>query len=91
MRKMAEEAKKNKKTLIGSVLSGGKMAKTVIVSIERLTKHPFYGKYVKRRVKYPVHDEKSECGIGDKVKIVETRPLSKTKRWRVEEILEKAK
>jgi len=65
--------------------------KTVVVSVERLTKHPLYGKYMKRRVKYSAHDEKNECGLGDRVVIVETRPLSKTKRWRVEEVLEKAK
>lgn len=86
-----EETRTQKKTLVGNVLSSGKMAKTVVVSIERLTKHPFYGKYVKRRVKYKAHDEKSECNAGDKVLIVETRPFSSTKRWRVKEILEKAK
>lgn len=85
------EAIKKRKSLIGSVLSGGKMNKTVVVAIERLAKHAFYGKYVKRRVKYMAHDEKNECGAGDKVMIVETRPLSKSKRWRVQEILEKAK
>lgn len=85
------EAKKQKKTLVGSVLSGGKTAKTVIVSIERLAKHPFYGKYVKRRVKYMAHDEKNECAAGDKVMIVEARPMSRLKRWRVKEILEKAR
>ena len=85
------EARTNRKTLIGSVLSGGKMGKTIIVSIEELRKHPFYGKYVKRRVKYMAHDEKNECAAGDKVMIVETRPVSKLKRWRVKEILEKAK
>ncbi|MBI1911258.1 MAG: 30S ribosomal protein S17 [Deltaproteobacteria bacterium] len=85
------EAKTVRKTLIGNVLSGGKMTKTVVVAIERLAKDPFYGKYVKRRVKYMAHDEKSECNTGDKVVIVETRPVSKTKRWRVKEILEKAK
>ncbi|MBI5454248.1 MAG: 30S ribosomal protein S17 [Deltaproteobacteria bacterium] len=85
------EARIERKTLIGNVLSGGKMNQTVVVSIERLSKHPFYGKYVKRRVKYKAHDEKNECAAGDKVLIVETRPLSKTKRWRVKEILEKAK
>lgn len=88
---MAEAAKThNKKTLIGNVLRD-KMDKTVVVSIDSLTKHPFYGKYVKRRVKYTVHDEKNECSVGDKVMIIETRPLSKLKRWRVKEILEKAK
>ncbi len=85
------EAKSQKKTLVGNVLSSGKMDKTVVVSIERLTKHPFYGKYIKKRVKYPAHDDGNKCGVGDKVMIVETRPLSKTKRWRVTEILEKAK
>ncbi|MBI5827196.1 MAG: 30S ribosomal protein S17 [Deltaproteobacteria bacterium] len=86
-----EETRTQKKTLVGNVLSSGKMAKTIVVSIERLTKHPFYGKYVKRRVKYKAHDEKNECKAGDKVMIVETRPISSTKRWRVKEILEKAK
>ena len=85
------EARTERKTLIGSVLSGGKMNQTIVVAIERLTKHPFYGKYVKRRVKYKAHDEKNECAAGDKVLIVETRPISKTKRWSVKEILEKAK
>ena len=87
---MAEE-KSQKKTLIGSVLSSGKMDKTIVVSIESLTKHPFYGKYIKKRVKYPAHDDQNKCGVGDKVSIIESRPLSKTKRWRVKEILEKAK
>lgn len=89
---MAEEqVVSGRKTLVGSVLSGGKMQKTITVSIERITKHPFYGKYVKRRVKFAAHDEKNECKTGDKVLIVETRPLSKTKRWRVQQILEKAR
>ncbi len=85
------EAKINKKTLVGNVLSAGKMDKTVVVSIERLTKHPFYGKYVKRRVRYMAHDVNNECSAGDKVMIVESPPMSKMKRWRVKEILEKAK
>ena len=80
----------SRKRLLGSVV-GAKMDKTVVVAVERITKHPFYGKYIKRRVKYAAHDEKNQCGPGDKVLIVETRPLSKTKRWRVKEILEKAK
>jgi small subunit ribosomal protein S17 len=67
------------------------MDKTVVVAVESLTKHPLYGKYVKKRVKYMVHDEKNECGAGDKVLISETRPVSKLKRWRVKEIMEKAK
>lgn len=77
------------KTRIGTVV-GNKMNKTVIVSIESLVKDPLYGKYVKKQVKYMAHDEKAECKEGDKVKIVETRPLSKLKRWRINQILEKA-
>ncbi len=84
------EAKRKRKTLVGSVLSD-RMDKTVVVSIERLVKHPLYGKYIKRRVKYMAHDEKNECGVGDRVLIEETRPLSRRKRWRVSQILEKAK
>ncbi len=84
------ETRRPRKMLIGSIV-GNKMDKTVVVSVERLIKHPVYGKYVKRRVKYVAHDEKNECGAGDKVAMIETRPLSKTKRWRVKEILEKAK
>lgn len=79
-----------RKVLIGNVLKD-KMDKTVVVAVDRFTKHPLYGKYMKTRVKYNAHDEKNECGAGDRVRIVETRPLSKTKRWRVKEILEKAK
>jgi small subunit ribosomal protein S17 len=84
------ETRRPRKTLIGSIV-GNKMDKTVVVSVERLTKHSVYGKYIKRRVKYVAHDEKNECGAGDKVALIETRPLSKMKRWRVKEILEKAK
>lgn len=91
MAEVQTKVKTSRKSLIGNVISGGKMQKTVLVGIERLTKHPFYGKYVKKRVKYAAHDEKSECKAGDKVVIVETRPLSKTKRWRIQEILERAK
>ena len=87
---MTEARTDNRKTLTGSVVRRGKSGKTVVVSIERLTKHPFYGKYVKKRVRYAVHDEKGECKAGDKVSIVETRPISKTKRWRVIEVVEKA-
>jgi small subunit ribosomal protein S17 len=80
----------SQKTLTGSVL-GDKMDKTVVVGVERMKKHRRYGKYIKTRVKFKAHDEKNECGVGDKVMIVETRPQSKTKRWRVQQILEKAK
>lgn len=84
------ESRGRKRTLVGSVLSD-KMDKTVIVSTERLKKHPLYGKYIKRRVKYMVHDEKGLAAPGDKVLIVESRPISKLKMWRVKEVLEKAK
>ncbi len=73
------------------VVSSDKMDKTVTVSIEWKEKHPIYGKFVRKTKKYHAHDEKNECQIGDTVRIMETRPLSKTKRWRVVEIVEKAK
>ncbi len=79
-----------RKQFIGIVVSD-KMDKTVVVMVERLVKHPLYGKYIKRRKKYMAHDEHNECKIGDKVLIEETRPLSRRKRWRVKQILEKAK
>ncbi len=68
-----------------------KMDKTIIVAVERKVKHPIYGKFVKKTTKFHAHDEKNECSIGDMVRIMETRPLSKTKRWRLVEIVEKAK
>ena len=79
-----------RKTRVGMVVSD-KMDKTVVVAIEDNVKHPVYGKIIKHTLKVHAHDEANECGIGDKVKIMETRPLSKTKRWRVVEIIEKAK
>jgi len=79
-----------RKEFIGTVVSD-KMDKTVVVMVETLVKHPLYGKYVKRRKKYMAHDENNECRVGDKVLIEETRPLSKRKRWRVKQILERAK
>ncbi len=77
------------KVRIGIVTSN-KMDKTVVVRVERRVKHPLYGKYVTRHVKYKAHDETNSCQIGDKVRIVETRPLSKDKRWRVQATLAKA-
>jgi small subunit ribosomal protein S17 len=77
-----------RKRLVGVVVSD-KMDKTVVVRVESLVKHPLYGKYVKRRKKYYAHDEKNECRVGDVVRIKETRPLSKLKRWYVEEIIER--
>ena len=79
-----------RKTRVGMVVSS-KMDKTVVVSIEDNVRHATYGKIIKRTLKVLAHDEKIECGVGDRVEIMETRPLSKTKRWRVVEILEKAK
>ena len=79
-----------RKTRVGMVVSD-KMDKTIVVAIEDNVKHPVYGKIIKHTLKVHAHDEENTCGIGDKVKIMETRPLSKTKRWRVVEIIEKAK
>ena len=79
----------NRKSRIGVVVSN-KMAKTVVVKVERRVPDPMYGKIVKRAEKYKAHDENNACQIGDKVRIVETRPMSKDKRWRVAETLEKA-
>ena len=75
---------------MGKVVSD-KMEKTAVVAIEDNVKHPKYGKVIKRTIKLKVHDEKNECGVGDTVSIAETRPLSKDKRWRLVEIIEKAK
>ena len=79
-----------RKTRTGKVVSD-KMDKTIVVAIEDHVKHPLYGKIVKKTYKLKAHDEKNECGIGDKVKVMETRPLSKDKRWRLVEIVEKVK
>ena len=68
-----------------------KMDKTVVVAVEDRVKHPLYGKIIRRTTKYKAHDESNACGVGDRVRLMETRPLSATKRWRVVEILEKAK
>ena len=79
-----------RKTRIG-VVKSNKMAKTITVTVERKVKHPIYGKFVKKTTSFHAHDEKNECTIGDVVRIMETRPLSKTKRWRLVEVIEKAK
>mgnify|MGYP000216924700 CR=1 FL=1 len=79
-----------RKERIGVVVSS-KMDKTAVVAVERKEKHPLYGKFVKKTTKFVAHDEKNECGEGDTVRIMETRPLSKTKNWRIVEIVEKAK
>lgn len=84
------EARNLRKTKIGVVVSN-KMDKTISVKVERRLMHPLYGKFVKLSKKFFAHDEQNECTVGDKVRIMETRPLSKLKRWRMVEIIEKAK
>jgi small subunit ribosomal protein S17 len=86
--KMAE--RNLRKTRIG-VVTSNKMTKTITVAVERKVKHPIYGKFVKKTTKFHAHDEKNQHNIGDLVKIMETRPLSKTKRWRLVEVVEKVK
>lgn len=87
---MEMETRKLRKERIGVVVSN-KMDKSIVVQVERREKHPIYGKFVKKNSKFSAHDEKNECTIGDTVLIAETRPLSKTKCWRLVEIIEKAK
>lgn len=84
------EARKLRKERVGQVVSN-LMEKSITVAVHRKEKHPMYGKFVKKTTKFTAHDEKNECSIGDTVKIMETRPLSKNKRWRLVEIIEKAK
>ena len=84
------EERNLRKTRVGIVVSD-KMYKTVVVKVEDRVQHPLYKKIIKRTVRFKAHDENNECGIGDRVEIMETRPLSKDKRWRVSEIIEKAK
>ena len=79
-----------RKTQVGTVVSD-KMDKTVVIAIQDHVRHPLYKKIIKRTVKLKAHDEKNECKVGDRVMVMETRPLSKDKRWRVAEIIEKAK
>jgi small subunit ribosomal protein S17 len=78
-----------RKTMVGEVVSD-RMDKTIVVLVERLVKHPLYQKYIRKKARYKAHDEKNECHPGDRVLLMETRPLSREKRWRVKEILEKA-
>ena len=84
-------AERNLRKTRTGIVTSNKMDKTITVAVERKVKHPIYGKFVKKTTKFHAHDEKGECTIGDVVKIMETRPLSKTKRWRLVEIVEKAK
>lgn len=79
-----------RKTAVGKVVSD-KMDKTIVIAIEDSVKHPLYGKVVKRTQKLKAHDENNECKVGDRVRVMETRPLSKDKRWRLTEIIERAK
>lgn len=79
-----------RKTRVGQIVSD-KMDKTVVVAVERLVRHPLLGKTIRRTTKLKAHDEKNDCRIGDKVRVMETRPLSKEKRWRVVSIIERAK
>jgi len=83
-------ARNRRKIRVGKVVSD-RMDKTVVVSIERLVKHTTYGRYVRQRTKFKVHDEKNECRIGDTIRFMETRPISKDKRWRFVEFVERAK
>lgn len=84
------ETRNLRKERVGTVVSN-KMEKSITVAVRRKVKHPMYGKFIGKTTKFMAHDEKNECGIGDTVRIMETRPLSKNKRWRLVEIVEKAK
>jgi len=89
IKNMAEE--RNLRKIRTGIVSSNKMSKTITVAVERKVKHPIYGKFLKKTTRFHAHDEKNECNVGDIVKIMESRPLSKTKRWRLVEIIEKAK
>jgi small subunit ribosomal protein S17 len=88
--RQVSEQRGNRKTRVGVVVSD-KMDKTIVVAIRERVQHSLYGKIMNRTVKFKVHDENNECGVGDKVRVMETRPLSREKRWRMVEIIEKAK
>jgi len=85
-----EQVRNRRKTFIG-IVESNKMDKTIVVRVQRLVKHPVYKKFIKRSTKLTAHDPENSCNIGDKVSVTATRPLSKTKRWRVVEIMERAK
>lgn len=91
MTETTEQATRNRRKLRTGKVVSDRMEKTVVVSIERLVKHPTYGRYVRQRSKFKVHDEKNECKVGDTIRFMETRPLSKDKRWRFVEFVERAK
>jgi small subunit ribosomal protein S17 len=88
---MEDNVIRNLRKTRSGVVTSNKMDKTITVAIERKVKHPLYGKFVKKTSKFHAHDEKNECSIGDTVKIMETRPISKLKRWRLVEVIEKVK
>lgn len=87
----AENADRTRRKVREGLVVSDKMDKTVVVTVEDRVKHALYGKVLRRTVKLKAHDEQNECGVGDRVQIMETRPLSATKRWRVVQVLEKAK
>ena len=87
----ATTIERNLRKMRVGVVSSNKMDKTITVNVQRKVKHPLYGKFLKKTTKFHAHDEKNECSIGDTVKIMETRPMSKTKRWRLVEVVEKVK
>jgi len=86
-----KQVERNLRKIRIGVVSSNRMDKTITVNVERKIKHPLYGKFLKKTTKFHAHDEKNECNIGDTVKIMETRPMSKTKRWRLVEVVEKVK
>jgi small subunit ribosomal protein S17 len=88
---MATEVKRKLRKQRVGIVTSDKMNKTITISVERRVKHPIYGKFVKSTKKFKAHDENNDCKAGDVVRIMETRPLSKTKRWRLVEIIERAK
>ena len=91
MMEATNTVERNLRKTRGGVVSSNKMDKTITVKVERKIKHPLYGKFLKKTTSFHAHDEKNECSIGDTVKIMESRPLSKTKRWRLVEVVEKVK
>ncbi len=88
-KKMSVE--RNLRKIRTGVVTSNKMTKTITVAVERKVKHPIYGKFLKKTTRFHAHDEKNECSIGDTVRIMETRPMSKTKRWRLVDVVEKVK
>lgn len=88
---MEENTTRNLRKERVGIVTSNKMEKSITVSVERRQKHPMYGKFIKLTKKFHAHDEKNDCNIGDTVRIMETRPMSKTKRWRLVEIIERAK